>query len=274
LAAPALAGYGLSAFTALVDVQPNVASYDERRRSLEMSQCAHCSLVDFLKARDLEPFPLLQKLRAFFAKLPHIDRALARDDGESLAKVCSDVGARKVFLMTGARRIDLPRIHAVKAGDSIVDIARARWALVSPDRGGVEGVLDGVARAARAGVTRILVGYHEHAHAVDGWTTFVEAAGPGAFDEIIRGAMALGAREVVALIAYPPCAMLQWPQHKPLEALRARLDIQLRRTDAESSMMCPENVSGYVLFNDSASARALAIRDTYGVRYEDLVILL
>lgn len=276
-----VARHGLSSFVALVDVQPDVAARDEARRHITVSQCAGCSLVDFLRGRGpatLARHPALASLVGFFDRLHLIERARATRDARALDATCAELGARRVFAVedgTVARPIaDLPRIHVVGAAPS-ERLAGAQWALVGPDRDGPDRVREDVARAVRAGVTKILVGYHRHTAAMDGWSDF---AGAPDFDEawpaLVRSMWTLGVTELGMLMPYPACAILQWRENHPLEALRARLDLQLRRMDAESSMMCPENVSGYALYNDTRSARALGAREVFAVRFEDLVLLL
>lgn len=253
-----LARRGVSSFAAVIDVQPDVGGADDGRSHIALSQCARCSLVDFLRARRsnaLDAHPVLASIVGFFDRLPRIEEARAAGNARALSSACADFGVRRVFTVDDGRLgrplLDLPRVHVVGAAASM-RLAGAEWALVSPGRDGLDRVRESVSEAVRAGVTRILVGYHSHAAANEHWSDFAGAPG---FEEtwpgFVRSMFTLGVTELVLLMPYPACAILQWREHRPLEAVRARLDLQLRRAGAESSMMCPENVSGYALFNDT-----------------------
>jgi hypothetical protein len=273
LRAEALARYGLSAFAALIDVQPDVA-YGER--SLLVSQCAGCSLVDFLRGQEaLERFPVLDAIRKFFSRLPEIEHAHGARDARLLRRAASRAGARGVITIDAGMEPPIDGLPVMRLARGDAPLAGAAWVMVSPDAQGTGPVLDGIRRALRAGVTQIALGYPSHASAMDHWSDFAGAPDfPEAWRDLVQTAWTLGVSELVMLMPYPPCALLQWPQHRPLEALRARLDLQLRRFDAEASLMCPENVSGYVLFNDTQTTRAstVVVRDAYAIRYENLVM--
>jgi hypothetical protein len=125
-------------------------------------------------------------------------------------------------------------------------------------------------------VTRVALGYHRHAAAMDRWSEFADVPNfDAAWRHCLETAWSLDITDLVVVLPYPACALLQWQENRPLEALRARLDLQLRRAGPDASMMCPENVSGYALFNDTHAVReATATRERFGIRFEDLVMLL
>jgi hypothetical protein len=96
----------------------------------------------------------------------------------------------------------------------------------------------------------VLIGYVEHARAIEEYAEAVEHAPSETWSAMIRDLRMRGVERLGFVAAVTPCASLRWHKNRPLEGLRAKLDLSFRRVDADASLMCPENVSGYSLSND------------------------
>src|SRR5690606_15376243 len=92
------------------------------------------------------------------------------------------------------------------------------------------------------------------------------------WDALLTRVARVPARVGMAL-AYTPCALLQVRANIGLEQRRARLDTHFRRLTRESSLMCPENVSGYGLVNDVRDLDADTLAPSgFALRYEGLLL--
>jgi len=277
---------GLGSYTALIDTQPNIL--EGVAASLpDAAQCAGCNFLDFLAGTsDLGPYRGLAQIRGFFAALPDVLRALQRQDREALEATCARLGAGQCYEVLRARaRAELPGlpkillIQAPDEGGPFLDLVGTggdlEWVLIEPNRRGPAWVAAQLARAAELGTPRVLIGYHRHAAAMEHWSDFVEA--PGFADDwpaMLARAATLGLGKLGLVMAYPACASLQWRANLPLERMRAQLDLSFRRVAAEASLMCPENVSGYSLTNDTRAvlASTAVARRSYAIRFENLVV--
>lgn len=235
---------GLSWSLAVVDTEPRSASGD-----VDDGACRTCSFVSFLQTR--------QDL-ARYRGLPQILQALRAEDmalpGASASRA---VPPSSQFRLAPARRREGERVlhERVLADLSRSEIRPGDAVLLRPDGRGPASLLAELQHARELGVESVLIGYVRHADAIDHFAAFLEhpdlAAG---WLGVLAQARQLGLSALGFAMAYPPCATLQWSGNRALEALRARLDLQFRRLDREASLMCPENVSGYSLLNDTRDA--------------------
>jgi hypothetical protein len=284
----------LGSYNLVVDTEPDVDDKDltvrsplaSGSRAVLSTQCASCNFLDFLaQVDDLGAYDGLVSIRGFFAALPEVALAAASGDGDALLRVAARFGASAVYEVSGravdARTTGLPRICRVRDDDApaqLRDAARAAkgagWVLVEPSACGPSRLLAALGDLARAGAERVLFGYVSHAAAIDGWSAFVESDDfRDRWYGLLLRARELGLAHLGLAIALPPCATLQMRRNLPLEERRARLDTQFRRMDADYSLMCPENVSGYSLTNDTRAVLAgtRIARRGFAIRHSQVV---
>jgi hypothetical protein len=275
---------GLSSYTAVIDAQPNLADYD-RSGVDNWAKCASCSFVHFLDGlEDIARFSTLVPLKKFFALLPGVVEAISTADSRRLYAAADQLGATACYqICRGAapvRFAEVPVLRVIGAADdaALVGPRSERCCLLlEPGRHGIDWVLERLRCTVVAGYGRALIGYHQHASAMDHWSDFLESAD---FSErwpaLIAQAQQSGLSRFGMMMAYPPCASLQWPQNLALERLRARLDLHFRALEKDSSLMCPENVSGYALANDTRPvvARTKVFQHNYAIRFEQVIFLL
>jgi hypothetical protein len=274
-----------SSYTRVIDAQPSLLGAELPAASSEaFAQCPSCTFVDFLRSRDdLERFDGLATLRALFRSVPDLARAIAAGDGETIREIARALGTERVFEITdggGAPRFGLPCLRVVRTDDDLVGALSSRDAddrvLVQPGREGPSRLIARLGAIASAGRARALVGFVEHAAAVEHYADFAEASGgEDPWPSTLLDAARRGLTQVGLALAFPPCASLQWGANRALEQLRARTDVHFRAAQGESSLMCPENVSGYSLVSD---ARPLAEKTAgrairYALRWQGLLFV-
>ena len=257
-----LAALGLSLSLAVVDPEPRADA--ERRVD---GGCASCSFVTFLKGR-----PDLADYEGLVHVLRVLDRFAAQGSGRPIGAGAS------VFRIARERRTETERLlHVDDGGERPWSDVRSGDAVVlRPDAAGPGRLETLLAEALRAGAQTVLLGYVRHADAVDHFAAFLEHPDlHGGWLSVLARARHLGVRRLGFAMAYPPCATLQWSRNRALESLRARLDLQFRRLDNEASMMCPENVSGYSLLNDTRDSLSHVPIATsrYAIRVEDNLVV-
>jgi hypothetical protein len=193
-----------------------------------------------------------------FAVIPSFLDAIRRGDSEAVRNIARVTGARTVreVLRAGeAPQLNLPVLQTISAAVTY-ESPRPRQeedvALVEPTANGPQHLLADIRAASRAGFKRVYLGHARHARTMDHFNAFLERDNVrNEWSAMMTGAYATGVERVGMIMSFPACATLQWALNRPLEQLRSRLDMHFRRIDADSSMMCPENVSGYTLTNDT-----------------------
>jgi hypothetical protein len=259
------------AYLTVIDVQPAL-TYDEARAALSQ-QCAECNIVGFLQG--LSPAANddgLSGLRALFANLGAVGHALARGRGEEIVELARRMHMPKVWeiVYPGALpTLGLPCAHVLGPDASSV-VVRERDVVVLPPHLAHDAQAL-VARWRRRGVTSLLLGYLEHAAAMDGLASFAERDD---LHELVLTLRAEGFERLGYAMAFPPCASFMWPENRPLEAMRARIDLQFRRLEADGPLICSENVSGYGLVRDAEFASELLPRGrSRAVRIDRLLFM-
>lgn len=262
-----LSAVGALSYTVVIDTQPNLLEGDRHVSALDAAQCSRCTLLDFLaQVPNLRAFPALAELRTFFAGLPELMPAIATGDAERVRRIGEGLGARSCFeivpfgaqgQLRGIAKLEVVRAKVLPNGERGPRGAsdRTRTALVEPGSGGPAWLIAQLRALEAAGVSRAFIGYHEHASAMDAFSAFVERDDfRSEWQSLLLSSRAIGFEHLGLAMAFPPCATLKVGPNIQLEALRARLDLQFRRLDADASMMCPENVSGYGLTHDTRAA--------------------
>ncbi|WP_428332121.1 hypothetical protein [Novosphingobium sp.] len=275
-----------SLYSTVIDVQPNETQMQPADLA-QASQCARCNFVNFLQGVDnLDAYHGLSGLRSLFKHLPAVHLALSQRNGPILQEFARSVECNSVFELTAGhamppRMSGVPRIHRVQFGqgtDVVMPQASREseqdWVLIEPNEHGPTWVLNQIDRLHRLGYRRVLVGFYEHAQAMDKWASFFEReAFAGEWQMMMLQVSKKGLDRFGFMMSFPPCASLQWRGNIALERLRSRLDLQFRQIEGNASMMCPENVSGYSLYNDMKdfAQAATATQHTLCMRYESLL---
>ncbi len=271
----------------IIDLQPD-EDPSEVSAPPGLSKCAGCSFRTFLDSRaDLNGYWGLAALRRLFSRLPQLSSALRRDDAAGVVAVARDVGARSCFELcrvTRAPRLRLARITTVDlVGESVLQARLHRaedgpgWMLLEPESWHPERLATEMSCAMKRGYGGVLVGHYAHAPMSARWSSFVDSGGvDGVWRGLQRRAGALGVRSLGLVHPYPPCVALQLGRNRALESLRARLDLHFRMLADTRSLMCPENVSGYGLFNDVRDATSALDPGSHrlAVRYEHVLMCL
>ena len=262
-----LEGLGLSLSLSIVDTEPRA----DAEGGVD-GGCASCSFVSFLKSR-----PDLAGYRGLANVLRALDR-FGAGAAPGLLAGADDPRPSSVFCIARRRETSADRLLHVEVGDGRTwsEIRPGDAVVLRPDAEGPKRLLAQLGQARRAGARSILLGYVRHADAVDHFAAFLEH--PELHDgwlTLLAEARQLGFVGLGFAMAYPPCATLQWSGNRALESLRARLDLQFRRLDNEASMMCPENVSGYSLLNDTReSMRTVPVATSrYAIRVEGSLVV-
>lgn len=267
-------GAALAFSTFVVDVQPDVGPGE---LAAAASQCASCNFVDFLRGvDDLPRYLALAPLSRLLYALPQLADAYASADAEALGRVTGELGARRCYqvLAAGApRRLPGPAIHQLDGGMPDSAVLGDDWLMVPPGAEGPAGAGRTIEALCAAGHERIILGSHQHSATVEHWAAFCDRPDMQAeWDALLARVGQLPAQVGLAL-AYTPCALLQVRANIGLERRRAQLDTHFRRLSGESSMMCPENVSGYGLVNDVRDLDAANLAPSrFALRYEQLVL--
>jgi hypothetical protein len=282
-----LRAVGLSSFTLVVDTQPNLLDAPGASSVALSAQCATCNLLDFLaQVENLDRYRGLSAVRGFFALLPEIARAEAAGDGDALLAVAARLRASGVYELTDRARpprlSGAARIAVVGDDDGpgqVRDAARVAdasgWVLLEPSREGPSRTAEQISDLARAGARRVLLGYYSHAAATERFSAFVESESfAERWHAMLLRSKNGGFAHFGLAMALPACATLQMGSNVALERLRARLDLQFRRMTDDASLMCPENVSGYGLTNDTRATLAgtHVARTSLAVRYGSVIL--
>jgi hypothetical protein len=281
---PAAGQWGLSSFVPVIDTTPDHLERADAASRGAASQCSACTFLHYLAVLPgLAPSEGLGEIRDAFSLLPELESALARGDGQAALALAGRLGARRTYeIVAGAARPLLAGVPRVRVVHALADAAEAAgdreaaWVLVEPDRRGPLGLLEKVSSLDRGGTSRVLVGYCEHAAAVEHFAGFVETDDfAGQWHEFLRWSAARVSSVPALLMAYPSCASLQFRANSVLERACAQADITFRRLGREASLMCPENVSGYTLVNDSRTllrAAAPPRGSGFAIRHRNLLL--
>jgi hypothetical protein len=248
---PGTASYRM---TTLIDIQPDQLLRDP---STTQTQCERCSFRYFIQG--------IKGLRhGGFAALPELDRvfqsvsdlldAAHTRDAERIEMLRVRIGADQLHEIVPAGedpRLDtLRHIHTCLPGLPLPRLRPGDRLVLPPGPDGPLGLAERFVRAHRHAPDAVMVGYMEHAAAVDQWSAFCEAPSQHTGWDALEASLSQAPRRPRLWMAYSPCVALQWPANRALEARRARLDVHFRVLDDTASYMCPENVSAYGLFND------------------------
>lgn len=256
----------------VVDLTP-AARLGEVSNLAAFSQCPSCSYVDFLKARrhELTNYVGLAPVLSVFESLPDLIAARERG-GAELQALATRKGWPSIRQIVDGdarhqRANNVPTIRVVRRPDC--DVAAPGTWLVEPNALGLSAAVATTKRILARG-SEVWLGYLEHAVATEEWSRFIEAS-PASLESLAFELRDHGAPPLV--MAYPACAALQWSGNRDLEHQRSRSDIVFRALERESSFMCPENVSGYSLYNDVQDSLAAAQHaQRLWIRWDDILV--
>jgi hypothetical protein len=262
------------AVTAVFDLQPDRFIDDSSVGEAHCENCTFRHFVHGLEREDLTRGRGLLALDAVFEALPALLDALASGHTERLLALSRRVGATEMWEIvppgSEPRLRDVPRLYVARA--DIPPLAHNDRLLLTPDSHGPAALASRIEEARARGHRSFGIGFLEHAASVEGWAAFCESS------DFERGWAQLEARWLTEQrparmwMAYPPCASLQWPVNRHLEARRTRVDLHFRVLDARASYMCTENVSGYTLLNDVQGLLGASI-ERFALRVDRLLLL-
>jgi hypothetical protein len=263
-----------SSFTTVLDLDParTLAESLPARAGL---QCATCSIAAFLHGLpQVEAFDGLAQLSATFRELPRVVTAFRTQRAEDVRELTGSLGIARAYEVVPENMAPLSELAHVYLTDGLrmpTGLTEQDWLLVP-----LASALgkDGSTSLARVH-TNVLVGYVEHARAIEEYGDAVQHSSRDSWSGMLGGLLARGVERAGFIAAVTPCASLRWPQNRPLESLRARLDLAFRRVDADASLMCPENVSGYALSSDleRVPAELLPRAATRAIRVDRLLLV-
>ena len=239
-----------SSFTTVVDFDParTLAESLPARAGL---QCASCNVGAFLRGiPQLRAFDGLAQLSSTFRELARVIMAFDTGHADAVHELAHALGIARAYEVVpehAAPRTDLAHVYLTDGEHLPTGLGEQDWLLVPLSRALGKGRAEPGLRHAH---TNVLVGYVEHARAIEEYADALESTSLDSWSELLFGLRARGVARAGFIAAVTPCASLRWPQNRPLEGVRARLDLAFRRLDADASLMCAENVSGYALSND------------------------
>lgn len=239
-----------SSFTTVVDLDPAL-TLEEALPSHKALQCASCNFATFLRGVEhVEAFDGLSALSATFRELPRLLSAFRAGDSEALHELSRSLGAPRCYEIVPAHAAPstrLPRVYLTEDVHVPTGLGEQDFVLVPLSAALKKG------RHAAALIrphANVLIGYVEHARAIEEYADAMENGSLEAWVDLVFDLTRRGVSRLGLIAAVTPCASLRWQANTPLEGLRARLDLAFRRVDADASLMCAENVSGYSLSND------------------------
>jgi hypothetical protein len=245
-----------SRFLWVIDLEPDKLPDDAPSVGGGFSKCRACSFSPFIDGiPERSQYLGLDPLARTFRDAATLLAATSRGDVATVLRRCEELGARSVseVVPIGQQPL-LPTLPAVFREDGLAAASHTAWGLAEPGPGGPSELAGRIRAMAIAGRRRILAGYLDHAVACEHWSEFVEhTTFEREWESLLVQIRQIRVDELVFAMAYPPCATLQWPRNRSLEARRARMDVHFRVISSDSSLMCAENVSGYTLLNDTRS---------------------